>query len=500
MSYIIGRNSAGGGGTSTTPTWSQVRNKPFESIDNETLVVDGNGVMSAVGGGSTDTVAWGDVTSKPFNTIDTTTGLTIVDGTLMLETLDHVATIDYVDGEINGITATLESDYALKSEIPDVSDFITASDLTPYAESADLAAVATSGDYEDLSNKPTIPTVPTNVSSFTNDAGYVTSAVTTGLATEAYVNAATTALNIPDAVSVSQTLQSGTAIADITVGDTTTTLYAPAGGGSAPTPNWNATSGQDGFIMNKPKIQAGSLNGTIIGTGGASGNSAIGMGNNVYAKGLNAIVIGKDIMNNYVGQYSSDPNMFFGDGVNPYTTSPAVPTMYRGYKNLNWNDISNPQVNYLDLLGNGTSANARSNAEATDWDGNKYLAGNIYVGVTNWANPTTGAACIPPQADFDWAEANGYVINNSDDGSVDWAQDIIDNQSYDEWGQPEYTGEIDTVYAFKYYINHTIHNESTGEDDEYDGYYWGCVSADPVPNPNYNVDPNSEEPEEEPEP
>lgn len=33
-----------------------------------------------------------------------------------------------------------------------------------------------SGDYNDLTNKPTIPTVPTNVSNFTNDAGYITSA------------------------------------------------------------------------------------------------------------------------------------------------------------------------------------------------------------------------------------------------------------------------------------------------------------------------------------
>lgn len=32
-----------------------------------------------------------------------------------------------------------------------------------------------SGNYNDLTNKPTIPTVPTNVSSFTNDADYITS-------------------------------------------------------------------------------------------------------------------------------------------------------------------------------------------------------------------------------------------------------------------------------------------------------------------------------------
>ena len=40
---------------------------------------------------------------------------------------------------------------------------------------SNLATVATSGSYNDLSNKPTIPTVPTNVSAFTNDAGYITS-------------------------------------------------------------------------------------------------------------------------------------------------------------------------------------------------------------------------------------------------------------------------------------------------------------------------------------
>ncbi len=37
-----------------------------------------------------------------------------------------------------------------------------------------LAAVATSGSYNDLSDKPIIPTVPTYVSAFVNDAGYLT--------------------------------------------------------------------------------------------------------------------------------------------------------------------------------------------------------------------------------------------------------------------------------------------------------------------------------------
>ena len=36
-----------------------------------------------------------------------------------------------------------------------------------------LSSVASSGDYNDLINKPTIPTIPTNISAFTNDSGYI---------------------------------------------------------------------------------------------------------------------------------------------------------------------------------------------------------------------------------------------------------------------------------------------------------------------------------------
>ena len=46
----------------------------------------------------------------------------------------------------------------------------------PYALYAKTAENGFSGDYNDLTNTPTIPTVPTNVSTFTNDAGYLTDA------------------------------------------------------------------------------------------------------------------------------------------------------------------------------------------------------------------------------------------------------------------------------------------------------------------------------------
>ena len=47
--------------------------------------------------------------------------------------------------------------------------------MGPSGVASNLATVATTGDYDDLVNKPTIPVVPTNISSFTNDVGYLTS-------------------------------------------------------------------------------------------------------------------------------------------------------------------------------------------------------------------------------------------------------------------------------------------------------------------------------------
>ena len=156
-------------------------------------------------GGAT---SWNDLQGKPFNTVDTEGGLTIQDNTLMIDTLDTIATIDYVDEQIDSIDL---SDYATKAEldaveaeIPSLTGYATeqyvdtAISNIPDPEWDDIqnkptfATVATSGSYNDLSNKPTIPTVPTNVSAFTNDAHYVNNQ---------YVNAATTAVanSIPQA-------------------------------------------------------------------------------------------------------------------------------------------------------------------------------------------------------------------------------------------------------------------------------------------------------------
>lgn len=64
------------------------------------------------------------------------------------------------------ISIYTETDPTVPSHVKGISQ----SDITNWNNKSTF-----SGNYEDLTNKPTIPTVPTNVSSFTNDAGYLTS-------------------------------------------------------------------------------------------------------------------------------------------------------------------------------------------------------------------------------------------------------------------------------------------------------------------------------------
>lgn len=69
-------------------------------------------------------------------------------------------------------TATKANQDASGNVITDT--YATKTEVAAKADKAVLKTVATTGSYNDLTNKPTIPTVPTKVSAFTNDAGYAT--------------------------------------------------------------------------------------------------------------------------------------------------------------------------------------------------------------------------------------------------------------------------------------------------------------------------------------
>lgn len=143
--------------------------------------------------------SYNDLTDKP--TIPTATSDLINDSGFITNTaLVGYATESWVgqQGYITGITSsdvTTALGYT-PYDANNPSGYITSSALTPYALSSSLATVATSGDYDDLINKPTIPaaqvnsdwnavsgvaqilnkpTIPTDTSDLTNGAGYITS-------------------------------------------------------------------------------------------------------------------------------------------------------------------------------------------------------------------------------------------------------------------------------------------------------------------------------------
>ena len=314
------------------------------------------------GGAST----WNEISGKPFNTLGE--DFTVIGGELGINSsllLDGYATESYVDDAIADIPATDWDDITNKPT---------------------FATVATTGDYDDLLNKPTIPIVPTDVSAFNNDAGYITDSALTGYATETYVNGATA--TVYDSITT-------------TLGDYATKNYAEGLTTGLATEDYvNAATSAISVnvdwadVTNKPAIaSSGSNDGVIVNAiEGVLINSATG--DCAYAQGISTIASGT--ASHAEGAYTkATGHRSHAEGDNTSaveygshaegveTTANGTAQHVQGRKNI----VSNL---YLDIVGNGTTN--PSNAEATDWNGNKYLAGDVYTGVTNWAStPTVGA-------------------------------------------------------------------------------------------------------------
>ena len=116
----------------------------------------------------------GTITGITMNGVSKGTSGNVDLGTVITE---HQSLAGYVqDTDLAAVAISGDyDDLSNKPSIPTVPTNVSAfTNDAGYVQSTDLATVATSGDYDDLTNKPAIPTVPTNVSAFTNDAGYTT--------------------------------------------------------------------------------------------------------------------------------------------------------------------------------------------------------------------------------------------------------------------------------------------------------------------------------------
>ena len=116
------------------------------------------------------THSYNDLADKP--TIPSTTNLAtkkeLTDG--LATKSDKVHTHDQYLTEHQDISMKADKSELHSHANKTVLDSITSSKVTEWNNKSNF-----DGNYNSLTNKPTIPTVPTNVSSFTNDAGYLTS-------------------------------------------------------------------------------------------------------------------------------------------------------------------------------------------------------------------------------------------------------------------------------------------------------------------------------------
>ena len=154
-----------------------------------------NGVLSATGGGTADSVDWSKIQNKPnFANVATSGDYNDLSNKPTIPSVEGLASEAYVNEKVAAIV--IPEVPTKVSELENDKGYLTEhQSLEGYAKTADLAQVAKTGSYNDLIDKPTIPsttglatetyvddkiaeidipTVPTKVSAFTNDAGYLT--------------------------------------------------------------------------------------------------------------------------------------------------------------------------------------------------------------------------------------------------------------------------------------------------------------------------------------
>lgn len=150
-------------------------------LDDTNLVTSVNGLNGVVVL-TTDNIAEG--TTNLYDKEVSLTGQNItINGTYPnFQLTGSNGSVTSVNGQTGDVTLTIPTVPTNVSEFTNDAGYITEYVNTEYTAGTGLTLTGTvfsltephfSGDYNDLTNTPTIPTVPTNVSEFTNDANYI---------------------------------------------------------------------------------------------------------------------------------------------------------------------------------------------------------------------------------------------------------------------------------------------------------------------------------------
>lgn len=374
-----------------------------------------------------------------------------------------------------------------------------APDLTPYAKTADLSTVATSGSYEDLTNKPnlfdgdynnltnkptipepyTLPTASTTTlggvkvdgSTITIADGVISSAGGGGtdLSNTLLINSSKN--NDIDTPNVTDTLIFGN---NNQVGDTYShreTVNSVIVSGYN---NWLYTSTLYSLVMGQGNALQGRSHGSLIMAG--NNNSTYSM------RTINStIIVGS---NNNISSYTDQIPQInvcgFGNGLELNHQNFVIGSY----------NIKDSDSNYRLIIGNGTGDDARANALTVSTTGNLAIAGTMSSAGADYAEF------------FEWKDGNpeaedrvGYIVSLDGDkiilanegdyilGVVSGTATVLGDNPEWNWAKRWITDDFGRIQ----YEDKVIHHEA----EEINGETipaWDETIKAPVVNPDYNPD------------
>ena len=104
-------------------------------------------------------------------------------------------------------------------------------------------------------------------------------------------------------------------------------------------------------------------------------------------------------------------------------------------------NIEDAAGTYADIIGNGTNNTKRSNAATTDWAGNAWYAGDVYVGSTSGTNKDAGSKKLATEEYVDSAVSGGLPLGLT--GAT--VGQTVKIKTVDETGVPTEWEAVDAV-------------------------------------------------------
>ena len=321
------------------------------------------------------------------------------------------------------------------------------------------AIVHFSGDYNDLTNKPTIPTVPTNVSDLTNDAGYITTSALPDLSNYALSSA------IPDVSTFLSEAEIDQKIINVTGGSVDLSNYYTKAevDGLITTP----FSGNYNDLTNKPTIPAVP---TLVSELTNDANYVTGNGLTVALQNYQPTVD--------LSLYALQTQLFDGD-YNSLTNTPTIPAPV---------DVSN-FLTETEIDSKIASAVTGGTVDLSDYVTDTELATQLAnyqptVDLTSYYTKTETDALIPSITDFlTETEIDSKIASAVTGGTVDLSDYVTESELTTALASAVSGGTVDlTGYATESYVDQKLVERG----DHFSGNYNDLTNTPILFSGNYN--------------